>query len=268
MNSNASQPPRGAFPRGPTDIPRSIFRRVARPAVDTCSRPAALLVLIAMCGLPGCAFNTSTLCGRSALHSTPSQPHVEIFRGLGGWMPGSDRLQQRLAARGIASTVSYGAAARCVSRRILERRARGNSCPIVLMGYATGGGGVKRVAEDLAQHGVCVDAIILLDPSFFEPVPSNVRYCFVAYRPEVLQAWNSIMRGNPVRTESPKTAVQLVNLEESDPLGLMQTNSHLTITTDEWVQQILVRQATAVFCCACNDRRASRVSYDDTPILP
>jgi hypothetical protein len=164
-------------------------------------------------------------------------------------MPGSDRLQQRLAACGVSSTVSCGAAAHTATRRILERRARGNRCPIVLMGYATGGGGVKHVAEDLARHGVCVDAIILLDPSFFEPVPSNVRYCFVAYRPEVLQMWNSIMRGNRVRTESPMTLVRLVNLEELDRSGLMETQSHLTITTDDWVQEILVQQTMSVFCC-------------------
>jgi hypothetical protein len=117
------------------------------------------------------------------------------------------------------------------------------------MGYATGGGGVRHVAEDLARHGLCVDAIILIDPSFFEPVPRNVRYCFVAYRPEVWQSWNSIMRGNPVRTESPETSVQLVNLEESDTLGLLQARSHLTITTDAWVQEILAQQAAAAFCC-------------------
>jgi hypothetical protein len=227
MNPNAAPSSRGALPRG----------------------PAALLVLMAICGLPGCALRTTTHCTGPALFSNRCQPHVEIFRGLGGWMPGSDRLQQRLAACGVSSSISCGAAAHAVSRRILERRARGNSCPIVLMGYATGGGGVKTVAEDLARHGLCVDAIILLDPSFFEQVPGNVRYCFVAYRPETLQSWNSIMRGNPVRTESPKTFVQLVNLEENDRLGLMQTRSHLTITTDDWVQEILVQQAGAAFCC-------------------
>jgi hypothetical protein len=201
-----------------------------------------------LCALPGCALHTTTVCAGPALPSTRCQPHVEIFRGLGGWMPGSDRLQQRLAARGVSSSISCSAAAHSVSRRIRERRARGNPCPIVLMGYATGGGGVKQVAEDLARHGLCVDAVILLDPSFFEPVPRNVRYCFVAYRPEVWQMWNSIMRGNPVRTESPGTVVHLVNLEENDPLGLMQTRTHLTIPTDDWVQEILVQQAVAAFC--------------------
>jgi hypothetical protein len=170
-------------------------------------------------------------------------------------MPGSDRLQQRLAACGVSSSVSCGAAAHAVPRRILERHARGNRSPIVLMGYATGGGAVKKVAEDLAQHGLCVDAIILLDPSFFEPVPRNVRYCFVAYRPEVWQSWNSIMRGNPVRTESPQTIVRLVNLEENDLQGLMQTRSHLAITTDDWVQEILVQQAAAAFYCGSYKHR-------------
>jgi hypothetical protein len=167
-------------------------------------------------------------------------------------MPGSDRLQEKLAACGVASSISCGVEAHSVSRRILQRRAQGNRCPIVIMGYATGGGGVKLVANDLAQHGVCVDAIVLLDPSFFEPVPRNVRYCFVALRPEVCQMWNPIMRGAAVRTESPTTFVRLVNLRELDTTGMMQTDSHLTITTDEWVQDLLVQQVVSVFCrCGC-----------------
>jgi hypothetical protein len=71
----------------------------------------------------------------------------------------------------------------------------------------------------------------------------------VAYRPEALQKWNSIMRGNPVRTESPATMVQQVNLEELDTQGMMQTESHLTITTDDWVQKLLVQRVIAAFYC-------------------
>jgi hypothetical protein len=175
-----------------------------------------------------------------------SRPHVDIFKGLCGYMPGSDCLQQRLAARGISSTTWRNRSAHRVTCRILERRAQGDLSPIVLMGYATGGGGTRRVALELAEHGVCVDAIILLEPSFFEPVPSNVRFCFVAYKPEPLQKWNSLMRGNPVKVESTATLVQRVNLEEIAPASVLQEN-HLTITGNAWVQELLVAQAAAVF---------------------
>ncbi len=162
-------------------------------------------------------------------------------------MPGSDRLQERLAACGISSNISCGIHARRVAEEILARRKGGNCCPIVLMGYATAGGGTMVIADQLAEHGMCVDAVILLEPSFFEPVRSNVRYCFVAYKPEPLQQWNPIMRGLPVRVESPATLVRLVNLENIDPGNRLDDHNHLTITTDEWVQQLLVAQAVAVF---------------------
>jgi len=174
-------------------------------------------------------------------------PHVEIIRGLGGYMPGVGELQERLAACGISSTVSCGNESHCIARRSLARRRAGNCCPIVLMAYATGGHATKVIADDLAAHGLRVDAVILLETSFFEPVPSNVRYCFVAYKPEPLQQWNPIMRGLPVQVASPSTRVNLVNLEQIDPGNRLDEVNHLTITTDPWVQQVLVRQAVGVF---------------------
>lgn len=176
------------------------------------------------------------------------QAHVEIFRGLGGYMPGVDCWQQRLAACGISSTVWRDCYCHQVARRILERRAQGDLGPIVLMAYATGGGSARQVALDLGKHGVCIDAIILLEPSFFEPVPRNVRFCFAAYKPEPLQMWNSLMRGNPIRVESTTdTVAQRVNLKEIAPPGALRGENHLTITANAWVQDLLVEQAAAVF---------------------
>lgn len=133
------------------------------------------------------------------------------------------------------------------------------------MGYATGGGGTRKVALDLAEYGVCVDAIILIDPSFFEPVPHNVRYCFVAYKPAVLQSWNPIMRGLPVRVESTQTVVNLLNLDEHAPPGVLHGENHLTITTNDWIQELLVQQAAAVFGLAGDERQGSTFGSDGTP---
>jgi hypothetical protein len=131
----------------------------------------------------------------------------------------------------------------------MDRRASGDCSPIVLLGYATAGGGTMRVADDLAEHGIQIDAVILIDPSFFEPVRKNVRYCFVAYNPVLCQQWNPIMRGEPVRVESCCTVVNKVNLEENDPHGMLNGHNHLTITTCDWVQRILVCQAVWAFGC-------------------
>ncbi len=219
----------------------------------------AALVLAATCGLTGCAFHKSTLCGQQACSTMPARPHVEIVRGLAGYMPGVDELQCRLAARGITSTTACCASAHQVSQRLLDRRARGDQSPIVLMGYAVGGGGVRKVARDLAEHGVCVDAIILIDPSFFEPVPRNVRYAFVAYRPETCQKWNPIMRGCPVRVESNATVVNKVNLDESAPQGVLDGECHLTITSNAWVQELLANEAAAVFAPESSARQSAEI---------
>jgi len=207
-----------------------------------CAFPVGLLILAAAATAPGCAANKSmTACGGCAGR------HVEIFAGLGGYMQGSEQIQQKLARRGICSHVSWNPQAHQVSRRILARRARGDCGPIVLAGYATGGHGVMQVASDLAACNVRVDAVILIDPSFFEPVCSNVDCCFVAYRPEYLQYWNPIMRGLPVKVASNRTQVVKVNLRELDRQGRMDRISHVTITSDEWVQDILVNRVAAAF---------------------
>ena len=168
-------------------------------------------------------------------------------------MPGSGKLQDRLAACGISSTVSWGIESHRIAERILARRRAGNCAPIVLMAYATGGHGTAVVADDLAEQGISVDAVILLEPSFFEPVRSNVRYCFVALKPEPLQQWNPIMRGLPVQVECPTTRVAFVNLEEIDPCDRLDDRNHLTITTDDWVQGLLVAQAVCACRCCCGN---------------
>lgn len=216
-------------------------------------RPRTLLLLLALAafslgGLSAHAQQETTAGDGPAPQALPGQPHVDIFRGLGGYMPGVECWQERLAARGISSTVWHDCACHRVARRIVERRAQGDTSPIVLMAYATGGGSTRHVALDLAQHGICVDAIILLEPSFFEPVPRNVRFCFAAYKPEPLQMWNSLMRGNPVRVEAcAATIARRVNLKEIAPCGVLRGENHLTITANAWVQELLVGQAAAAF---------------------
>ena len=206
-----------------------------------------IFVLIVICGLSGCATNETvspSIGGKSSvIHPADSERHVDIFRGLGGYMSGRAQLQERLSDCGISSTTWLSAQSGQVAKQILDRRAGGDDSPIVLLGYAVGGGRTRQVATILKKHGVDVDATILIDPSFFEPVPSNVRYCFVAYRPEIWQKWNSIMRGNPVKAESDRTVVVQMNLTEEDQQGVLFGESHLTITSNDWVQEILVYQA-------------------------
>ena len=86
-------------------------------------------------------------------------------------MNGRHELQQRLASCGITSTTWLSVESKEVATQILDRRGPGElTSPVVLMGYAVGGGGVREVAEILKKNEVRVDAVILIDPSFFEPV--------------------------------------------------------------------------------------------------
>lgn len=222
--------------------------------MKNCRQPTfsvALLLLVVgtLFVFSGCATNQTkvTAGGKSVSHSTNGVRHVHIFRGLAGVLPGGKALQERLEDHEISSTIWWNANASSAARNILDRRTKGDRSAVVLMGYAVGGGGTKRVAEILGRNGVNVDALILIDPSFFEPVPPNVETCFVAHRPEVWQKWNSIMRGNPVRAESGETEVIQVNLTEADGEGALAGESHITITGNEWVQGILVREATRAF---------------------
>ncbi|MDF1812106.1 MAG: hypothetical protein P1V20_07825 [Verrucomicrobiales bacterium] len=205
-----------------------------------------VLLSVAICAQFGCSTCEMPLTSggkSSAFNAVDSGRHVDIFRGLGGYMKGREQLQARLAECGISSTTWLSADAKQVAKRIPQRRSRGDLSPVVLMGYATGGSGTRQVATILKQHDIEVDTVILIDPSFFEPVPCNVRHCFVAYRPEIWQKWNSIMRGNPVITESDRTKITKINLTEKDFEGALSDDSHLAITSDPWVQSILVSEA-------------------------
>ena len=54
------------------------------------------------------------------------------------------------------------------------------------------------------------------------------------------------MRGNLVKAESEDTTVVLMNLTTEDQEEALKGDSHLTITSNDWVQEILVQQAAKV----------------------
>jgi hypothetical protein len=207
-------------------------------------RAALLFGALIVAGLSGCYGLSKDVyvCGNACA------PKVELIRGTTGIFPGEEDFQQVLADRGVASTVTYCEAWRSIADRIAEERECGSCQPIVLFGYSKGAPAAIWVARDLAERGIAVDAIIILEGFHREKIPGNVRYCFNAFLP----GWVPRLRGLPVEPECEGTLVVNYDLAAHDCTGRMKTQHHLGLPCDPGVQALLADQIATVLnrgCC-------------------
>lgn len=103
-----------------------------------------------------------------------SETHAYLLRGIFNVSVGLDDLASKLAKRGIAASV-YGhlEAASVVNAAVQDYRS-GRARSIVLIGHSLGAGAAVAAASQLAEAGVPVALLVLLDPKLSFAVPRNV----------------------------------------------------------------------------------------------
>lgn len=175
-------------------------------------------------------------------------PHVEVLRGISGYWPGAERFQQQLAARGIGSTVSYCELYPRVAERLIQKHRQDPCSPIVVVGYSLGANHALRLSRRLQEEGIAVDALVLLETTYEDTVPSNVQCCFNAYKPRFLDEI-PFMRGIPLQADSPYTQVTNYDLRAHDD-GRYRGENHLTLCADEDVQCLLADVVAGSFAFA------------------
>lgn len=190
-------------------------------------------------------FVPSDCCGTDCV---PVVPHVEVLRGITGYWPGAADFQEQLAARGIASTVSWCELYPTVADRLIETRRRHPQRPLVVVGYSLGANHALRLCRRLRDEGITVDRLVLLETTYEDTVPENVRCCFNAYKSRPLDQI-PFMRGIPIEADSSATALTNYNFSTHDD-GRYDGLNHLTLCRDEDVQALLANAVAAAFSCA------------------
>lgn len=190
-------------------------------------------------------------------------PHVEVLRGIAGYWPHSGRFQQELASRGISSTVSYCELYPLVAQRLIERKRQNPCMPVVIVGYSLGANHALRVARRLQKEGIAVDSLVLLETTYEDTIPGNVRRCFNAFRPRPLDEI-PFMRGIPLAADSYGTMVTNYDLRAHDD-GRFQGENHLTLCFNDDVHRLLAGAVESIYVMAS---AVGSVRITDDPSVP
>lgn len=171
------------------------------------------------------------------------QCEVVLVRGLVGYWPGVEDLAARFECCGFRTRTICGAMhADHVARKLAQEYCSGQrQGPILLVGYSLGANDVVRMAGVFAEHGLCVDSLVLLESPYLDTVPSNVRRCTNYYVSRPDTDWLPWFRGLPMNRESTGTAMANVDLGNC-PDRRFQEENHFVICFNDEVHQLLVSQ--------------------------
>lgn len=120
--------------------------------------------------------------------------------------------------------------------------------PLVLSGHSLGADKALMLSEELGEHGVEVDYVLLLDATNPGTVPANVKRCHNIYLSHPATDWFPAFRGIAVQADSPET--ELVNYDvriSTDERLSSGDFNHFNIETDPEVQQLMVDLIRAQF---------------------
>ena len=113
-----------------------------------------------------------------------SETHAYLLRGIFNVSVGLDVLASKLAKRGIAASVYGPLDENSVVDVAIQDYRSGKARSIVLIGHSLGAGAAVSVASRLAEAGVPVALLVLLDPKGSFRVPRNVSRAVNFYIPQ------------------------------------------------------------------------------------
>lgn len=209
--------------------------------------PALLASLI----LAGCASQPAVVeqphDGRAALRT---QGEVYLLRGLFNvFSLGMDDIGESLNEKGVRAGVYSGPSWRKLAEQILVRHELGDQeRPLVISGHSYGADDSIRLARELDQYGVAVDALVLLDPTIPPKIPANVRHCVNIYRSSPSTDWMPWLRGVPVETEGRSTQVVNRDIRKSGTNAALQDEvNHFNIEENPTIQQMVLKEILDIF---------------------
>jgi len=175
---------------------------------------------------------------------------VYLLKGLFNiFSLGMDDIGENLQKKGLKAGVYAGPSWRSLAGQIVEIRAQAEQdALLVISGHSYGADDAIRLARALNQHGVVVDALVLVDPTTPPKIPVNVRRCINIYRSQPATDWMPWLRGVPVEGENQSTLVINRDLRTSGQHeDLLEDVNHFNIEDIPAIQEMVVEEIVAVF---------------------
>jgi hypothetical protein len=145
-----------------------------------------------------CLIALLCLLANGVASAARSETHAYLLRGIFNVSAGLDVLASKLARRGIAASVYGPLEGPSAANQAINDYRSGKARSIVLIGHSLGAGSAVSAASQIAEAGVPVALLILLDPKASFWVPRNVSRAVNFYVPETgaTVAAGSGFRGN------------------------------------------------------------------------
>lgn len=185
------------------------------------------------------------LVGASGCYSAPPigsacRPNVFVVRGIIGYWPFIETFEDALCDEGLSPTIAFPAQYCQLADDITEGTESGHlNGPLVIVGYSVGANSAIHVCRRLQERNITVDKLVLLETSYAEEIPGNVRSCFNIYKSQPLTDWFPIFRGLPLDAESSRTEMVNYDLRREDP-GICCWDNHLTMCMNRRIHDLII----------------------------
>jgi pimeloyl-ACP methyl ester carboxylesterase len=101
--------------------------------------------------------------------------HLYVLLGLGNNSPGLPEFANRMARRGIPTTVHNHGESQALAEQAIQQYKSGELRSIMIVGHSLGGSAAASMAAELGKAGVPVQTVVMLDPVGGSEISSNVR---------------------------------------------------------------------------------------------
>jgi hypothetical protein len=162
------------------------------------------------------------------------------MRGVIGYWPFIETFEKELCEEGLCPTIAfaeqYPALADDITEGIESGRLEG---PLVIVAYSVGANGAIHLCRRLEERNITVDKLVLLETSYDEEIPGNVRSCFNIYKSQPLTDWFPIFRGLPLTAESDRTELVNYDLRCEEP-DICFWDNHLTMCMNRKIHDLII----------------------------
>jgi hypothetical protein len=185
------------------------------------------------------------LVGGSGCYTAPPigsacRPNVFVMRGIIGYWPFIETFEDALCDEGLCPTIAFAEQYHELADDIAEGTESGQlKGPLVIVGYSVGANGAIHLCRRLEERNITVDKLVLLETSYDEEIPANVRSCFNIYKSQPLTDWFPIFRGIPLEAESGGT--ELVNYDlRCEAPEICCWDNHLTMCMNRRIHDLMI----------------------------
>jgi len=155
-----------------------------------------LLAFLLCLGLAACA--TPGIADRDDIDETPLSAAGAVYLFPGFTLPGDTyvttgtyKITREIRSRGVRAEINYPGEWEAAVERLVRNNPDAAGIPIAIVGYSFGARSAIDMARGLAERGIPVQTVVVIEATASRPVPANVASALHLYLSDGLFSWAS-----------------------------------------------------------------------------